>query len=1089
MKKRFWAYGAMAAVSLYAIAGFLGVPYLLKNIIPEKVTEVSEGGRFHIESSSFNPFTFRLSIKNFSFKTPNNGEFIAIEAFMVNVNPIEYLWKKRLVIDAVEMTKPHVMVQKDGNGTMNFGWLNGGEDNNETTESSKPFPLLVRNFTLTEGLIEYTDHSEGREFYQKIENLGFYLENIDLKKASNNNGLMRLYATMNEGGFIDLRGKISAMKPFAIHGSVALDSGKLSMPLNYFKEKLPIEVADGTMAVRFEYDLNTDDINATKLSHLTASVNGVRLIPKGGERNLLSMNTLRLENTTLFPLRKELRAERFSLDGLEVRASRSATGVIDWVAYVDQINAAFPEDENETKVPWQVAISDVSLENIGVTWIDKQPKLPYTATIEGIKLSAQQLNSDPKKLLNAQLKTGKMEICRLHDTKKIAGFEGLEVEGIALEREAKNSYIQKVRINGGTASLKRLKDGTIDLQQLIAPSTKEKNKLKNPDEKPWRYSVDTIGLNDGKIGFIDSVPTQKVVVNVDNFFLNLKGFSSNPKETMRIETSARINQKTTLKIGSDLRRESYQSKGNFELTHFSLPLIDPYIEASTFAALRRGDLGIKGRYLFTPLKTFVEGKLSLRDWVVEERRDKSVLLGWNRIGVTPFKYAYPANRLKIDQLFVDGLYTNLLIDQNKTLNFSTLSKASKRDVNRSDRNVTHKLANPFGLDIVKLALVDSSATFSDLSLPLPFKTYIHGLNGEVLGISTTKDISTFVKLKGGVDAYGVAKIDGTINTKDPKILTDIHVNFENLELKNYTPYSLQFLGYKIADGKLFLNLGYKIHHGSLDAQNNVMIKKIELGEEIEGGAKWPMKLVVALLEDSEGIIDVDLPVEGNVTDPNFRYGKVVWQVIGNLFTKAVTSPFRLLGSLMGMDSEDNALSNVSFESGEERLSPPMREKLDKLAILLAKRPKLSLTVHGGWAIQEDTHALQVQKLITTIIAQHPKQKLSAIDAMSVENLEAMAKKQMEPLQLKELRLTTEKKYPQEAEFIQNYTASLVEKLSLLQIVTQEELERLGGNRAQRVVEYLSKNPLLVSRVVLGDTEKSSFDVKEGIATRLELIVR
>lgn len=1086
MKKRFWAYGALVAVSVYAAAGFLGVPYLLKNSVPKKVAEASDGGRFSIESSSFNPFTLRLCVQKLSFKTPNNSDFVAVEQLIINVDLLDYLSTKRMVMDTFEITNPHIMVQKDSNGTMNFGWLLGSEEMNETKEPSKPLPLSIHNFTLKEGVIEYLDKSEGRDYHQKIASLGFYLENIDLKDVSNNHGVMRLYATINEGGFIDLRGKISEINPFALHGSVAFDSGELSTFWSYFKDKLPIEVTGGKLGLRLDYELNTDDINATKLSHLWVNVDNVHVVPKGVHRNLLRLETMKLENGTVFPLRKELNADRFSLNGLDVSASRSRTAVIDWLDYIEQINKAFPEDENETKVPWNVMIGDVNLGNMGVTWSDHQPKIPYMATIGGITLSSQQLSSDPQKLLNGKLNTGKVEVHTLRDSKKIASLESIAVEGIALNREAQNAHIQNVSINGITTSLKRLKDGTIDLQQLSAPSPKTKTQPKKSEEKPWQYRVDNFGVNNGKIGFIDTLPAQAVAVNIDNLFLAVHGFSSNPKETMTIESRARINDKTTLKIASQLRRETYHSTGNFELTHFPLPLIDTYLEPSTYAALRRGDLGVKGIYSFSPAKTSVEGKLYLNDWVVEDRRDKSVMLGWNRIGVTPFKYAYPDNRLKINHLSVEGLYTNILIDQNKTVNFTTLSKAPKGDANES--NATTKGGTGFGLDIVKLAVSNSSATFSDLSLPLTFKTYIHDLGGEILGISTTRNVSTIVNLRGGVDEYGLAKIDGSLNTKDPKGFTDMHVAFENLELKNYTPYSLQFLGYKIADGKLFLNLGYKIKQGVLDAQNNVVIKRIELGEEIEGGAKWPMKLVVALLEDSEGVIDIDLPIEGNVTDPNFRYGKVVWQVIGNLFTKAVTSPFRLLGSLMGMSSEDQSLSKISFDAGEERISPPMREKLDKLAMVLGKRPKITLIVHGGWATQEDTHALQVEKLIVAIIAQHPNQKLSPADTISVENLEAMAKKQMEASQLKELRTGMKAKYLQEAEFVQNYTNALVEKLRPLQIVTPEELEKLADTRAKTITDYLSRNPLLASRVSIGAHEKSAFDPKEGIPTALELTV-
>jgi hypothetical protein len=622
----------------------------------------------------------------------------------------------------------------------------------------------------------------------------------------------------------------------------------------------------------------------------------------------------------------------------------------------------------------------------------------------------------------------------------------------------------------------------IDLQQLFYASKKPAKE----EEKttPWAYAINQIELNQSKMNFTDEVPEHLVVADIDDLWLKVNGFSSDKKAMMSLESTARINQKSTLKIHSQLTRETLRSKGEFELQHFSLPLIDPYIEASTYAALRRGDLSIKGGYSYSPSGTTVQGTIGLNDWIVNDRRDSSVLLGWNRIGVTPFSYAYPDNRLKINQLTVDGLYTNTQIDQNKTLNYSTLSKTKK-----SESNTTAKTINPFGIDIVKLAIVNSSATFSDLSLPLPFKTYIHGLKGEVLGISTTKDVTTFVRLKGGVDQYGSAKIDGSLNTKAPKSFTDIKVVFDNLELKQYTPYSLQFLGYKIANGKLFLNLGYKINDGKLDAKNQVVIKQIELGEEKAGGSPWPMRLVVALLEDGEGIIDIDLPIQGDVNSPDFKYGKVIWQVIGNLLTKAVTSPFKLLGSMMGISGDDDTLSSVAFEPGEYELSPPVREQLDKLAAVMAKRPKLTLKVHGAWAAKEDDRALRIQKLIRMVVGQDSKQKIDSTDAMSLEMLEKTAKKSMDLSEVKGMRLAMEKKYTQEAEFVQHYTEALIDRLIALQVIAPPELSALANARANAVAEYLQRNSALTNRISVSANEKVVADAKENIPSRLEVSVQ
>ncbi|MDP3267012.1 MAG: DUF748 domain-containing protein [Sulfuricurvum sp.] len=1081
--KKLWLLKAVAGIFVtYGIIGFFGVPYVLKNIAPQKVLNVTKGGVFSVESASFNPFTFYLQLHDMAFKTPQKSDFIRIDSVAINFNPLEYLWKFTWVIKDIRIEKPQIILHKSAQGEMNFGWLSTlGSDENKTTDESKPLALLLSNFTLKEGNIDFTDESEGKHFHQGIDSIGFHLENIDLRDVSNTKGMMRLYATINEGGFVDLRGKIDRLKPFEIKGSVVFNSGKLYTPWRYFKDKLPIEVADGTASFGFNYEMNTDDINTTKLTQLHAQLNRLRVIPKGQQQKLLDVENLKLSNATVWPMRKVLEANAVKLDGLTVNASRSKEGVIDWVDYLDQIKKAFPEEENETKIPWTVMIKEVGLENIAMGWTDYAPIAPYRASIGGINIHSQNFSSDPKKRINVALHCGTLEINRLGESRIIGGFESFDADGIVVSLDAKRANIQTLAIAGMNASLKRLKNGTMDVGQLLYASGKKAEETQNI---PWSYTVDQIELSKTKADFIDEVPEHRVQAEIDDLWLSINGFSSDQQKSINIESTGRINQKSTIKFHGQLTRKALKSKGEFEVNHFSLPLIDPYIESSTYAALRRGDLTLRGEYSYTPLKTSVRGTIGLSDWVVEDRRDSSVLLGWSRIGVTPFVYTYPDNRLKINQLSVNGLYTNALVDRNKILNYSTLSKAQKRDGNATKSN-----PHPFGIDVVKLAIANSSATFSDLSLPLPFKTYIHDLKGEVLGISTTKDVTTFVRLKGGVDQYGLAKIDGSLNTNAPKSFTDMRVVFENLELKQYTPYSLQFLGYKIANGKLFLDLGYKINAGKLDGKNQVIIKQIELGEEKAGGSPWPMRLVVALLEDGEGIIDIDLPVQGDVNSPDFKYGKVVWQVIGNLLTKAVTAPFKLLGSLMGISSDDDSLSSVLFEPGEDELSPPMQEQLDKLAAVMVKRPKLILKVHGTWAAKEDDKALRIKKLIRMVVGEGIKEKIDSTDAMSLEMLEKTAKKSMGSSEVKSIRSAMEEQYPQEAQFVRHYTAALIDRLIALQVITSSELGALASARANTVVEYLRKNPALGNRVSVSQSEKASSDSKENVPSRLEVTVK
>jgi hypothetical protein len=120
-------------------------------------------------------------------------------------------------------------------------------------------------------------------------------------------------------------------------------------------------------------------------------------------------------------------------------------------------------------------------------------------------------------------------------------------------------------------------------------------------------------------------------------------------------------------------------------------------------------------------------------------------------------------------------------------------------------------------------------------------------------------------------------------------------------------------------------------------------------------------LAVSLLKDADGVIKIDLPVEGDINDPEFQIGGVVWQAISGMITKLVSAPFRLLGKLIGIDSED--LGQFEFLAGRSDLTPPELEKVTQLEEALQQRPELVIEISGVMDRGVDTDALKKIKLI------------------------------------------------------------------------------------------------------------------------------
>jgi hypothetical protein len=273
-----------------------------------------------------------------------------------------------------------------------------------------------------------------------------------------------------------------------------------------------------------------------------------------------------------------------------------------------------------------------------------------------------------------------------------------------------------------------------------------------------------------------------------------------------------------------------------------------------------------------------------------------------------------------------------------------------------------------------------------------------------------------MKLDGRVDEYGLAKIDGALNPFDPKANTEVKLVFRNVEMTSLTPYSARFAGYRIASGKLSVDVQYKIKDSKLTGDHRIIMDKLTLGEKVESpnAMNLPLDLALALLKDADGKIDLGLPVSGDLDNPQFSYGQLILKAIVNLFTKIITAPFALIGQLIGVES--SKLDWVGFEPGTVTLPPPEREKLKQLAEALKKRPNLKLEVQGCFDEKTDAEAMKSLSLRRAIASQagiqlKPEEDPGPMDFSDLKSQKAMEmiyRKRLSPDALAELKKSFEK---------------------------------------------------------------------------------
>ncbi|EKE17081.1 MAG: hypothetical protein ACD_10C00630G0001, partial [uncultured bacterium] len=298
------------------------------------------------------------------------------------------------------------------------------------------------------------------------------------------------------------------------------------------------------------------------------------------------------------------------------------------------------------------------------------------------------------------------------------------------------------------------------------------------------------------------------------------------------------------------------------------------------------------------------------------------------------------------------------------------------------------------------------------------------------------------------------QIIGQLNPLAAKPFLDIKADVTGVDLIGFSPYSGKYAGYNIEKGKLSLNLAYKLENNQLTAENRLFVDQFTFGDKVESpdATSLPVNLAISLLKNNRGEIDLDLPISGSLDDPQFSIGGLIFRMIGNLFVKAVTSPFALLGSMFG---GGEGLSYVEFAPGRAAINETAGKKLEVLAKALIERPALKLEIIGRVDPEIDKEGLKRVAIERTLKAEKLKDMLkNGGEGESLERIEIAADEYKTYL----MRAYKESKFPKPRNmvgFLKTLPVNEMEKLMLSNAsATGDDLSQLAKQRAENVQAWL-----------------------------------
>jgi uncharacterized protein involved in outer membrane biogenesis len=544
---------------------------------------------------------------------------------------------------------------------------------------------------------------------------------------------------------------------------------------------------------------------------------------------------------------------------------------------------------------------------------------------------------------------------------------------------------------------------------------------------PWRVQVKDFLLDGGQLRFADEVvrrgvsaPVRAEVASLRAAMQNVEWHGDRAVPAASVQLSGRVGGITrdrqrahgTFDYKGRVGLQPLLANGNLKVERVPVQLFKPYFADLAQLTLQRAEVGYVGKFdvrqLANGLDASAAGDVLLGDVHISTLPEKGApasvqdgeeLLSWQSFAMKGVKVAMKPNKrpqIEIGEAALSDFYSRLVITEQGRFNLQDVAAGSAPEpvplggvapasppasaVVASAAASAPPAARPEGelpvdIRIGGTTLTNGRVDFTDRFVRPNYSAALTELNGTLGAFSSGSREMATVALRGRAAGTALLEISGQVNPTLKPLALDIQAKATDLELAPLSPYAGKYVGYAIERGKLTMDVAYKIDaDGKLDARNQVVLNQLTFGDKIESkdATKLPVLLAVALLKDRNGVIDINLPVSGSVNDPQFRVGAIIWKVIVNLLTKAITSPFALLGGAGGGGDD---LSLVEFKPGTAQISGGGASAIDKVAKALTDRPSLKMTVTGAADPNAEREAFQAATLESRLVAQQRREAL------------------------------------------------------------------------------------------------------------------
>lgn len=271
--------------------------------------------------------------------------------------------------------------------------------------------------------------------------------------------------------------------------------------------------------------------------------------------------------------------------------------------------------------------------------------------------------------------------------------------------------------------------------------------------------------------------------------------------------------------------------------------------------------------------------------------------------------------------------------------------------------------------IDEILMSDGRLDVADRSLDPAVELGLTGMSLTLRNVDSEGTTPITLSFEASTDTRARLDVAGELQPFDAPRSADLRLTLRNLGLVNFSPYSSRYAGHPIERGSANLELAYVLRDVLLKGDNRILLDALDLGPRTDSpdAPKVPVKLGLELLKDKNGQVALDVPIEGEIDDPDFSLFRLFRQVLLTQLVKVTSQPLRFMGMMVpGNGSPDR----IAFPPGGVGLGAAESRQLREVAALLGERDKLVVRLVPSASRDGDAHAIAREQLERELVAVH-----------------------------------------------------------------------------------------------------------------------